>query len=125
MGESLTQHKAMLKKKHDQKKKAKLAKKEKLSDILMDHGAKYLSMKAAKEHKDEHSDKQMKKVLEAARKGGRAGAVKPLKKVVRAAAVAAVKKSRAEAKKNGKHNKDEIRKLSVAAAKTAVKALLK
>jgi len=121
-----SQHKAMLKKKHDQKKKAKLAKKEKLSDILMDHGAKYLSMKAAKEHKDEHSDKQMKKVLAAARKGGRAGAVGPLKKVARAAAVAAVKKTRAQLKKSKKHHsKRKLRSLCLEAAKNAVKKVLK
>merc|ERR1712100_618558 len=121
-----SQHKAMLKKKHDQKKKAKLAKKEKLSDILMDHGAKYLSMKAAKEHKDEHSDKQMKKVLAAARKGGRAGAVGPLKKVARAAAVAAVKKTRAQLKKSKKHHsKHKLRSLCLEAAKNAVKKVLK
>merc|ERR1711881_217527 len=42
-------HKATEKKKAAAKKKAKLAKKEKLSDILMDHGAKYLALKAAKE----------------------------------------------------------------------------
>merc|ERR1712100_907723 len=121
-----SQHKAMLKKKHDQKKKAKLAKKEKLSDILMDHGAKYLSMKAAKEHKDEHSDKQMKKVLATARKGGRAGAVGPLKKVARAAAVAAVKKTRAQLKKSKKHHsKRKLRSLCLEAAKNAVKKVLK
>merc|ERR1711943_162192 len=109
-----SQHKAMLKKKHDQKKKAKLAKKEKLSDILMDHGAKYLSMKAAKEHKDEHSDKQMKKVLAAARKGARAGAV------------AAVKKTRAQLKKSKKHHsKRKLRSLCLEAAKNAVKKVLK
>merc|ERR1712159_201439 len=109
-----SQHKAMLKKKHDQKKKAKLAKKEKLSDILMDHGAKYLSMKAAKEHKDEHSDKQMKKVLAAARKGGRAGAV------------GAVKKTRAQLKKSKKHHsKRKLRSLCLEAAKNAVKKVLK
>merc|ERR1712072_729098 len=62
-------HKAAMKKKHDDKKRAKLAKKEKLSDILMDHGAKFMAMHAAKNHKDEHSDKQMKKVLAAAKKG--------------------------------------------------------
>merc|ERR1712159_966003 len=121
-----SQHKAMLKKKHDQKKKAKLAKKEKLSDILMDHGAKYLSLKAAKEHKDEHSDKQKKKVLAAARKGGRAGAVGPLRKVARAAAVAAVKRTRAALKKKHKHfNKHKMRHHCLSAAKKAVKAVLK
>merc|ERR1712167_95880 len=113
-----SQHKAMLKKKHDQKKK--------VSDILMDHGAKYLSMKAAKEHKDEHSDKQMKKVLAAARKGGRAGAVGPLKKVARAAAVAAVNKTRAQLKKSKKHHsKRKLRSLCLEAAKNAVKKVLK
>jgi len=119
-------HKALEKKKNDDKKKAKLAKKEKLSDILMDHGAKYLAMKAAKEHKDEHSDKQLKKVIAAAKRGGRAGAVGPLKKVARAAAVAAVKKTRADLKKSKKHtSKHKLRSLCLEAAKTAVKNVLK
>merc|ERR1711981_901196 len=119
-------HKAIEKKKAAAKKKAKLAKKEKLSDILMDHGAKYLALKAAKEHKDEHSDKQKKKVLSAARKGGRAGAVGPLRKVAGAAAVAAVKKTRADLKKKHKHfNKHKMRSLCLEAAKKAVKAVLK
>merc|ERR1711881_773244 len=111
---------------NEAKKKAKLAKKEKLSDILMDHGAKYLAFKAAKEHKDEHSDKQKAKVLKAARKGGRAGAVGPLRKVARAAAVAAVKKTRADLKKKKKHlNKHKMRHHCLNAAKKAVKAVLK
>merc|ERR1711881_463043 len=119
-------HKAIEKKKAAAKKKAKLAKKEKLSDILMDHGAKYLAFKAAKEHKDEHSDKQKAKVLKAARKGGRAGAVGPLRKVARAAAVAAVKKTRADLKKKKKHlNKHKMRHHCLNAAKKAVKAVLK
>merc|ERR1712093_194296 len=119
-------HKAAMKKKHDDKKRAKLAKKEKLSDILMDHGAKFMAMHAAKNHKDEHSDKQMKKVLAAAKKGGRAGAVGPLKKVARAAAVAAVKKTRAALKKSKKHHsKRKLRSLCLEAAKNAVKKVLK
>jgi len=119
-------HKAQEKKAAAAKKKAKLAKKEKLSDILMDHGAKFLAFKAAKEYKDEHSDKQRKKVLAAARKGGRAGSVGPLRKVARAAAVAAVKKTRASLKKKGKHlSKHKLRHLCVNAAKSAVKAVLK
>merc|ERR1711959_836612 len=119
-------HKAIEKKKAAAKKKAKLAKKEKLSDILMDHGAKYLALKAAKEHKDEHSDKQKAKVLKAARKGGRAGAVGPLRKVARAAAVAAVKKTRADLKKKHKHfNKHKMHHHCLNAAKKAVKAVLK
>merc|ERR1712054_456692 len=61
--------------------------------------AKFLAFKAAKEYKDEHSDKQRKKVLSAAIKGGRAGSGGPLRKVARAAAVAAVKKTRASLKK--------------------------
>merc|ERR1712080_345121 len=113
-------HKALEKKKADAKKKAKLAKKEKLSDILMDHGAKFLAFKAAKEHKDEHSDKQKKKVLAAARKGGRAGAVGPLRKVARSAAVAAVKKTRGDMKKKNKHlSKHKMRHLCLNAAKKA------
>jgi len=119
-------HKAQEKKAAAAKKKAKLAKKEKLSDILMDHGAKFLAFKAAKEYKDEHSDKQRKKVLAAARKGGRAGSVGPLRKVARAAAVAAVKKTRASLKKKGKHlSKHKLRHLCLNAAKVAVKAVLK
>merc|ERR1712199_73543 len=111
---------------NEAKQKAKLAKKEKLSDILMDHGAKYLAFKAAKENKDEHSDKQKKKVLAAARKGGRAGAVGPLRKVARAAAVAAVKKTRADLKKSKKHlSKHKMRHHCLNAAKKAVKAVLK
>merc|ERR1712036_9451 len=116
----------MEKKKNDEKKRAKLAKKEKLSDILMDHGAKFMAMKAAKEHKDEHSDKQKRAVLAAAKKGGRAGAVVPLKKVARAAAVAAVKKTRADLKKSKKHtSKHKVRKLCLEAAKDAVRKVLK
>merc|ERR1712022_37887 len=119
-------HKAQEKKAAAAKKKAKLAKKEKLSDILMDHGAKFLAYKAAKEYKDEHSDKQRKKVLAAARRGGRAGSVGPLRKVARAAAVAAVKKTRASLKKKNKHlSKHKLRHLCLNAAKSAVKAVLK
>merc|ERR1712054_145021 len=119
-------HKRQEKKAAAAKKKAKLAKKEKLSDILMDHGAKFLAFKAAKEYKDEHSDKQSKKVLAAARRGGRAGSVGPLRKVARAAAVAAVKKTRASLKKKGKHlSKHKLRHLCLNAAKSAVKAVLK
>merc|ERR1712216_1067882 len=73
------------------KREAKLAKKEKLSDILMDHGAKYLALKTAKRFKRTKSDKQKRKTIAAARKGGRAGAVGPIRKVARATAVAAVK----------------------------------
>merc|ERR1711977_393316 len=70
--------------------------------------------------------KQMKKVLAAARKGGRAGAVGPLKKVARAAAVAAVKKTRAQLKKSKKHHsKRKLRSLCLEAAKNAVKKVLK
>merc|ERR1712139_642516 len=112
--------------KHKAQEKKAAAAKEKLSDILMDHGAKFLAYKAAKEYKDEHSDKQRKKVLSAARKGGRAGSVGPLRKVARAAAVAAVKKTRASLKKKGKHlSKHKLRHLCVNAAKSAVKAVLK
>merc|ERR1712022_49933 len=119
-------HKKAQKKKALAKKKAKLAKKEKLSDILMDHGAKFLAFKAAKEYKDEHSDKQKIKVLKAARKGGRAGAVGPIKKVARAAAVTAVKQTRLKMKKAGKHlGKHKLRKHCLEAAKKAVKTVLK
>merc|ERR1711907_62316 len=106
-------------------KKAALKKKtEKLSDILMDHGAKFLAFKAAKKTQSAGSVKQEKAVMLAATKGGRAGAVGPLRKVIHSAAVAAVKKARAAAK--GKdYSKRKMRKISVAAAKKAVNLLLK
>merc|ERR1712167_447656 len=108
------------------RREAKLAKKEKLSDILMDHGAKYLALKTAKRFKRTKSDKQKRKTIAAARKGGRAGAVGPIRKVARAAAVAAVKKLRASVKKAGKHyGKHKLRRMCVNAAKKAVKKLLK
>merc|ERR1711939_507579 len=105
------------------KREAKLKKKEKLSDVLMDHGAEFLSMIAAKKLKNKDAERQRTAVLEAARTGARAGAVGPLKKVARAAAVTAVKKARKEAKKAGK-SKDEIRTITTAAAKKAVEKLL-
>merc|ERR1711907_514951 len=107
-----------LKHKAEKKKEAKLAKKEKLSDILMEHGAKYMAFKMAKKYKHNKSDKQHAKVIAAARKGGRAGAVGPIRKVARAAAVAAVKKTRAAVKKAGKHiGKHKLRRMCVNAAK--------
>jgi len=108
------------------KKQAKMNKKMKLSDILMEHGAKYLAFAAAKKHKSEGSTDQEKKVLEAAKKGGRAGAAGPLRKVVHNAAVTAVKAARNAAKKAGKHyNKHKMRKVSMAAAKAAVNKIFK
>merc|ERR1712227_696582 len=101
---------------------ARLKQKAKMSDVLMEHGSEYLAMKTAKALSDKDGATQEAAVLKAARKGARAGAVGPLKKVVRAAAVAAVKKSRAEAKKQ-KKSKHEIAKLTKAAAKTAVEKL--
>jgi len=117
-------HKAHEKKKAAQKKQAQLKKKAKLSDILMEHGAKFLAFKKAKSTSDQSSVTQKKAVLAAAEKGGRAGAVGPLTKVIRAAAVAAIKKSRAENKKKGMHNKHDLRKASVAAAKAVVNKML-
>merc|ERR1711998_12765 len=119
------QHKKADAKKAEKAKRAEqLKKKEKLSDLLMEHGSNFLAMKTAKKMANKGSKKQKAATLESARSGGRAGAVGPLKKVVRAAAVAAVKKARAEAKKN-KKSKSEIRKLTAEAAKTAVELLLK
>merc|ERR1712054_750446 len=46
-------------------------------------------------------------------------------KVIRSAAVAAIKKSRAESKKKGIHDKHALRKLSVAAAKAVVNKMMK
>merc|ERR1711861_30808 len=82
--------------------------------------------KAAAKKKAKLANKQKKKVLAAARKGGRAGAVGPLRKVARAAAVAAVKKTRADLKKSKKHlSKHKMRHHCLNAAKKAVKAVLK
>jgi len=117
--------KAAEKQQEQAKKAAKLKKKAKLSDILMEHGAKYLAMKAAKKNADSGDVKQKKAVMAAAKKGGRAGAVGPLTKVIRAAAVAEIKKSRAESKKKGIHDKHAMRKLSVAAAKAVVNKMIK
>merc|ERR1711907_833819 len=112
-------------KKAAEKKKAAKKKKAKFSDVLMEHVAKFLAMKAAKNTQDKGSTVQKKAVLEAARTGGRAGAAKPLKKVARSTAVAAVKKARAAAKKAGTKGKHALRKISVKAAKDAVKKLMK
>merc|ERR1711998_749306 len=86
-------------KKAAQAKKNKATKKrEKLADNLLEHVAKFLAYEAAKN-------------------GGRAGAIKPLKKVARTEAVAAVKKARRAAKKKGTKGKHALRKISVQAAK--------
>merc|ERR1712167_306979 len=107
--------KAAAKKAHAAKRAAKMKKTTKLSDILMDHGAKYLAFIAAKQHKA---------TILAAKKGGRAGAVGPLRKVVHNAAVAAVKKAR-KAAKGKDYGKHKMRKISVDAAKAAVHKILK
>merc|ERR1712072_651499 len=84
----------------------------------------HAAKRAAKMTQNSGSVKQQKAVMLAATKGGRAGAVGPLKKVVHEAAVAAVKKARAAAK--GKdYGKHKMRKISVDAAKAAVHKLLK
>jgi len=112
------------KKKEADQKAAKLKEKTKLSDLLMERGAEFLAMRAAKDSQDSGSTKQKAAVMKAAKKGARAGAVGPLKKVARSAAVEAVKTARADAKKAGKKNKHEVRKLATAAAKEAVAQLL-
>jgi len=115
----------------DQEKKAeaakrakKMQKKTKLSDLLMAHGAEFLAMKKAKEYKDSGSQKQKKEVMKAAVAGARAGAVGPLKKVARDAAVRHVKASRKAALAKGLKKKDAIRKITTQAATDAVKKLL-
>merc|ERR1711998_621026 len=100
------------KKADEAKRAAKLKKKEKLSDILMAHGAEFLAMKAAKDNADAGDKKQKDEVTKAAKSGARA------------AAVAAVKKSRAEAKKDKRNDKAKIREITTAAAQVAVKKLL-
>jgi len=117
--------KAAVQKKRDKKKAAKLGKKAKLSELLMNHGAKYLSFKAAKKHADSGSIKQNAAVKKAAEVGARAGASKPLKKILRHMAVVATKAARKKAKAAGVTNKHKIRKLTMAAAKKVVKAFLK
>merc|ERR1711871_638210 len=121
--EAKRKHKELAKK-ADAKRAAKMKKTEKLSDILMDHGAKFLAFKAAKKTQSAGSVKQEKAVMLAATKGGRAGAVGPLRKVIHSAAVAAVKKARAAAK-GKEYSKRKMRKISVAAAKKAVNLMLK
>jgi len=119
--------KRMKKKEKDQseaKKEALIQKKEKLSDILMEHGATFLAFKAAKKFKNKGSTVQKQKVLQAAKKGARAGAVGPLKKVARDAAVKAVKTARAKAKKDNITKKKEIHVLTKQAATAALKKLL-
>jgi hypothetical protein len=110
--------------KEDAKKAAQLSKKMNLADVLMEHGAKFTAMKAAEKSQDDGNIKQNKAVLLAARKGARAGAVGPLKKIARAEAAKAVKAARAAAKKKGVHKKSEYRKITRTAAKKAVAALL-
>lgn len=117
-------HKKAVKQKAEAEEQAKLNKKSKLSDILMEHGAKFLAMKAAKDTKDKGSTVQNKKVLEAARKGGRAGAAGPLGKVIRSAAVKAVKKARKNALSMGITHKDKIREVTSSVAKVVVMKLL-
>merc|ERR1711998_612595 len=73
------------------RKMKKMKKKEKLSDILMDHGTKYHAFKAAKKYRKKGSDIQKKQVMKMAKRGGRAGSVAPLRKVARTMAVQAVK----------------------------------
>jgi len=107
------------------KKDKQTKKKEKLADNLMEHVAKFLAFEAAKKTKNKGSVVQKKAILEAARTGGRAGAIKPLKKVARTTAVAAVKKARKAAKKKGTKGKHALRKVSVQAAKDAVHKLMK
>merc|ERR1712070_1264447 len=94
-----------------------LKKKEKLSDLLMNHGANFLAEKVAKDTKSKGSIKQKAAVRKAAIEGARAGATGPLRKVARAAAIKAVKATRLEDKK-------KIRQMTTKAAKAAVKKLL-
>jgi hypothetical protein len=117
-------NKAKDKKKAAIKRKKQLKKKTKFSDVLMEHVAKFLAFEAAKKTASQGSIKQKAAILEAARTGARAGAVKPLKKVARDTAVAAVKKARAAAKKAGTKGKHALRKISVKAAKDAVNKLI-
>jgi len=102
----------------------KLKKKEKLSDLLMNHGANFLAEKVAKDTKSKGSIKQKAAVRKAAIEGARAGATGPLRKVARAAAIKAVKATRLEAKKKHIRDKKKIRQMTTKAAKAAVKKLL-
>jgi len=116
--------KAQKKAEEMKKRAARMKKKEKLEDILMDHGAKYLAFIAAKQNQNTGSAEQHKAVMKAAIKGGRAGAVGPLRKVAHNVAVQAVKAARAAAKKAGKnYKKHKMRRISMLAAKKAVKKM--
>merc|ERR1711871_634862 len=75
-------------KKEEAKKAAKLNKKQKLSDVLMEHGAKFMALKAAKKTAGDGSIKQKQAVLLAEKKGTTKKS--KLRKVTRAAARAAV-----------------------------------
>merc|ERR1712070_1038148 len=101
----------------------KTQKAEKLENVLMHHGAVFLAEIAAKKTADKGSIDQKKAVEAAAKKGARAGAAGPLKKVTRAEAAKAVKDARKAAKKAGK-SKKEVRKLAVDAAKKVVESIL-
>jgi len=116
-------HKAATKKKEAAKSAKKIKKAEKLENVLMHHGAVFLAEIAAKKTADKGSIDQKKAVEAAAKKGARAGAAGPLKKVTRAEAVKAVKAARKAAKKAGK-SKKEVRKLAVDAAKKVVESIL-
>jgi len=102
-----------------------MQKTEKFSDVVMEHVAKYRAFAAAKKTANKGSKVQKAAILEAARTGGRAGAFKPLRKVARDTAVAAVKKARAEAKKAGTKGKHALRMISTKAARDAVSKLIK
>jgi len=115
--------KAAAKKKEEAKSAKKIQKAEKLENVLMHHGAVFLAEIAAKKTADKGSIEQKKAVEAAAKKGARAGAAGPLKKVTRSEAVKAVKDARKAAKKARK-SKKEVRKLAVEAAKKVVQAIL-
>merc|ERR1719230_2492157 len=76
-------HKAATKKKEAAKSAKKIKKAEKLENVLMHHGAVFLAEIAAKKTADKGSIDQKKAVEAAAKKGARAGAAGPLKKVTR------------------------------------------
>merc|ERR1711988_263020 len=110
-------------KRKQQSRQKKIKKAEKLENVLMHHGAVFLAEIAAKKTADKGSIDQKKAVEAAAKKGARAGAAGPLKKVTRAEAVKAVKAALKAAKKAGK-SKKEVRKLAVDAAKKVVESIL-
>jgi hypothetical protein len=119
-------HKKYQVKQEEAKKRAqKLKKKQKLEDVLMEHTARFVAMKTAKKFANKDAKTQKTHVMKAALDAARAGAVGPLRKVARAEVAAAVKKARKDSKAAGKDGKHYLHKMSMIAAKSVFKQIMK